>query len=81
MNVYRVEILIVDHDHCGPTEIKSVIENSRYPNRCIMPHVMNIEEREIGDWEDNNPLNFTDTSDAEYRRLFGLPLTNPVEQR
>jgi hypothetical protein len=30
--VYKVELLIIDHDGLGQDEITSVIENTRYPN-------------------------------------------------
>lgn len=71
MKVYKIELLIVDHDDIGE-EIKSILENARYPNHCIGPKVMNMEEREIGEWEDNNPLNQKATCRQEYNRLFGI---------
>ena len=71
--VYKIELLVIDFDECGIDEIKEVIENQRYPNRCISPEVKGFEEREV-DWSDNHPLNITATSDAEYRRLFNLEL-------
>lgn len=71
MKVYKVELLIIDFDQLGPDGIKSAIENTRYPNHCISPKVKSTEERDIGEWSDDNPLNFRDTCDAEYRRLFG----------
>jgi hypothetical protein len=30
-----------------------------------------MEEAEIGEWNDDNPLNHTDTKEAEMKRLFG----------
>ncbi len=35
MKAYKVEILIVDHDKVGEEDIKSLIENAKYPNYCI----------------------------------------------
>lgn len=70
MKAYKVEILIVDHDRCGADGIKDVIENSRYPNRCISPYVMEIKEAEIGEWHDGHPLNFHSTAPDEYKKLF-----------
>ena len=52
MKAYKIELFIIDHDECGQDEIKSVIENARYPNRCISPHVAAISACEIGEWDD-----------------------------
>jgi hypothetical protein len=71
VKAYKVELLVIDFDHIGGEEICSVIEEARYPNRCIMPSVKRIEERDIGDWTDGHPLNRAETSVAEYARLFG----------
>ena len=35
MKAYVVSVLIVDHDNLGEDEIKNIIENTKYPNRCI----------------------------------------------
>lgn len=70
MKIYRIEVLVVDTDQIGEKEIKDVIENARYPNRCISPQVKKIESRDIGEWHDDHPLNNTNTADAEYQRLF-----------
>jgi hypothetical protein len=71
MQAVKLEVLIVDHDGIGAEAIKEVIENARYPNRCIMPSVMTVEARDIGEWVDNNPLNNSTTAHAEFVRLFG----------
>ena len=70
MKAYKVEILVVDHDELGGEEIKEVLENTRYPNHCVAPTVMSIVEKDIGEWEDNHPLNKLDTMLVEYKRLF-----------
>lgn len=70
MKAYKVEILVVDFDGIGRSEIADVIECARYPNRCINPEVMAIEERDVGEWHDNHPLNLPDSTKAEYERLF-----------
>ena len=71
MKVYKVELMIIDFDRCGPEEIQTVIENAHYPNRCINPQIKSIVEKDIGEWSDDNPLNNRNTCDAEYKRLFG----------
>jgi len=70
MKVYKVELMIIDFDGLGANEIQSVIENQKFPNRCIFPDVMDISERDIGEWSDDHPLNNTRTSASEYRKLF-----------
>ncbi len=70
MKIYKLEVMVIDHDGIGAAVIKSVIENTKYPNRCITPEVKSVESRDIGEWRDNHPLNITTTSDEEYRRLF-----------
>lgn len=70
MQAHKVTLLIIDMDELGAEEIKEVIENTHYANRCIAPTVHSIETVEIGEWDDNHPLNQTDTADIEWRRLF-----------
>ncbi len=70
MNVYKIELMVIDLDQIGEQEIKAVLENTRYPNRCISPKVKNIEARDIGEWHDEHPMNITDKVDGEYKRLF-----------
>lgn len=76
MKAYKVELLIIDHDGVGEDGEEGIvfhIENARYPNRCLSPHVMAVTEREIGPWTDGHPLNHHDTQLAEYVRLFTQP--------
>ncbi len=70
MKVYKLEVIVIDHDGVGDG-ITDTIENQRYPNHCISPHVVSVEERDIGEWSDAHPLNNTNTFDAEVKRLFG----------
>ena len=70
MKAYKVEILIIDFDEIGGEEIQQVLENAHYPNRCIDPHVMEITEADIGEWDDEHPFNRSDTMLNEYERLF-----------
>lgn len=69
MKVHRIELMIVDCDELGVDEIKEVIENQRYPNRCINPYVMEATTVEV-EWTDRHPLNLVSEMDAEYHRLF-----------
>lgn len=67
--VFKVEVMIIDHDDLGAEEIKLVLENTRYPNHCINPQVMNFDERMV-EWHDKHPLNLTAQSAEMYRQMF-----------
>jgi len=69
VNVFKIELLIIDFDECGEEETRYMIENARYPNRCITPEVKKFECREI-EWIDEHPLNLTEKCDEEYNKLF-----------
>jgi hypothetical protein len=69
MNVYKVELMILNFDGLSDDELCEVIENTNYPNDCISPHIINIESREIGEWNDNHPLNKTGREQA-FKELF-----------
>ena len=70
MNLYKIEVMVLDLDQIGEQGIKDVIENTRYSNHCISPKVKKIEVRDIGEWHDEHPINQSDKADAEYQRLF-----------
>lgn len=73
MKVYKVELMVIDFDEIGEQEIRDVLEHTKYPNRCIHPEVKGIESRDIGEWNDDHPMNQVATCDAEYQRLFSTP--------
>jgi hypothetical protein len=70
LKAHVVTLTIIDMDDIGAEEIKVVIENVHYPNRCISPDVVNIETADIGEWDDDHPLNSNETAGAEWHRLF-----------
>lgn len=70
MKVYKIELMFIDFDDLGQEETKDLLENVRLPNHIVNPDVMSIEERDIGEWDDNNPLNCPSTATSEFRRLF-----------
>lgn len=70
MKVHKLTVMVIDHDEVGADEAKHVIETARYPNRCIMPHVMNVETANIGEWREDHPLNQIPEQEAEFERLF-----------
>lgn len=70
MKAYKLEILIIDHDDVGESEICQIIEDAHYPNYCIAPIVKSVVEKDIGEWSDDHPLNKIHSCDNEYQRLF-----------
>lgn len=71
MKVFKLEVLVLDFDGLGGEEIKRVLEDQKYPNYCIAPNILTVEEREIGEWSDNHPLNKLDLQKQEVERIFG----------
>jgi hypothetical protein len=69
MQVHKLVVLVVDHDDLGGVDVRDVIEETRYPNRCIYPKVMSVETRDV-EWSDDHPLNKTATQDAAFDELF-----------
>jgi hypothetical protein len=69
MKVHKIELMIVDEDDVGEIEIRSIIEDSSYPNHCIAPKIMTFITKEV-DWEDSHPLNKNATCDEAYQKLF-----------
>lgn len=67
--VFKVELLIIDHNDIGEDEIKSAIEDTNYPADCIWPNVMAITSRDIN-YSDEHPLNNRNTMLEEYNCLF-----------
>lgn len=57
MRAYIVTMTIIDIDDIGPEEAQIVVENTRYPNRCINPDVREIRTFDVGEWGDDHPLN------------------------
>lgn len=67
--VYRVVLAVVHHDDLTEDELRDIIENTKYPNRCMYPSVVSVESREV-DYHDNHPLNLTAQWEREFRRIF-----------
>lgn len=71
MKIHKVTFTVIDFDEVGLDGVIETIENTHYPNRCIWPRFYSGESRDIGEWDDDHPLNQTDTAKAEIERLFG----------
>lgn len=80
MKVYRVTLMVIDHDGIGQEGIRSNIEDTNYGNHWIAPVVMGCDCVDIGEWEDNNPLNYRTTRADAFRELFD-PMVYPAHQQ
>ena len=70
MKVYKIEVMIIDHDGIGEAAIKETLENANYPNDCISPHVIESRNEDIGEWSDDHPLNSRTKWREYYNDLF-----------
>lgn len=70
MKTYKVVLSITDHDDIGLQEIKNIIENTKYPNHCIDPCVVDISSKYIK-WSNDHPLNITSKMKETFWQLFG----------
>lgn len=70
VKVYKIEVMVIDHDGIGEDDIKEVIENTRYPNYCISPEVVRMEGRDV-EWSDAHPLNQMSQWKTAFNKLFG----------
>lgn len=70
MKAYKLEVLIFDFDDVGGNDIKEIIENTKYPNYCIRPHVKSIISADIGEWSDNHVIHKRGMDDIEYKKVF-----------
>ncbi len=70
MKVYKLTVMVIDRELGDSESVAALIENANYPNDCISPSVLSIEEAEIGEWSDDHPLNKRSTKAAEFARLF-----------
>lgn len=61
MNAYLLAVLVIDHDQMSVDAVADTIEDQKYPNRCIYPYVLGREVYNIGEWDDDHPLNQRDT--------------------
>jgi hypothetical protein len=70
MKVYKIEVMVIDHDDVGSPGILNMLEDARYPNDAITPKVISAQMKDIGEWTDEHPLNKRDTALAYYTELF-----------
>ena len=76
MKAYKITLLVIDSDNVGREEIVCILEDTKYPNWCISPEVIETKEGDIGDWLDDHPLNTIGKQRDEYiERLFKTAIT------
>ena len=81
VRIYKLTVMVIDDNELGDEEITDAIQETWYPNHCIMPSVMSVESREIGEWDDDNPLNNSDTHEEEFRRIFDKTTTTTEKEQ
>lgn len=68
VKIHYVTVGVVNFESLGENVVKFDIEQGL---RDIgIGHVISIETQELENWEDSNPLNFSDKSSAEFKKLF-----------
>jgi hypothetical protein len=71
MKVHKVTLIIVDHDDLGAKEVKAVLENTNYPNHCMVGlSILDIKTKEVDNYNDDHPLNKIDSHNDFARKLF-----------
>lgn len=62
MKAHIVTVVIIDFNGLGSDGIRTELEAARFANDCIYPHVESIQTFNVGDWEDDHPLNQHNTN-------------------
>ena len=70
MKILKVTLAIFDLDDIGEERICTILEEARYPNHCISVSVVSSNVVEVSDWDDNHPLNKSETFEEEFNRIF-----------
>ena len=65
MNAYKMEILVTDHEESPEGDVRCLIEDAEF----FGVKILSSKKVHI-DWSDDNPLNHSETFDAEVKRLF-----------
>lgn len=70
MKVFKLEVLVIEEDIETIEDAKSLFD-IKFPNWANVS-VITCRDAEIGEWEDENPLNYSDKREAEMDRLFPI---------
>lgn len=63
--VYRMEVMVVDHEGLDVDSVIYEVEKSKYAHI----RVLDLESKSV-EWDDDNPLNHADTQRAALREVF-----------
>ena len=66
MKMYRITAYIIGFNGLTDEDIKSELENNKY----FLSPMIKTEEVDIGEWEDDNILNYRGTPIEEFERYF-----------
>lgn len=66
MKAYRFEICVLDFENYGPEEYKVIIEQAKH----LSGTVMSLDEIDIGEWDDDHPLNNSKTARSYFEQTF-----------
>ena len=58
MKLKRVTFYFIDHESVSDNEVKEMLQNCNFPNDCISPHQITVEETDIGQWNDDHRCNY-----------------------
>jgi hypothetical protein len=73
VKAHKIEVYVVDFEGYGSDEYVNVIEGNRYLRGARVGTVQTID---IGEWDDDHPLNLCSTDPGEY---FSKALTSKPE--
>ena len=66
MNLIKIVMYVIDFDNIGVKDIETIIDNNRY----IRLFRFASEVVDIGEWDDDNKLNYIDTDIEEFEKYF-----------
>ena len=66
MKMHKYEIYVIDSENLGPRNFEVELDNIDYFS--VKPKFQGTAD--IGEWEDDHPLNFNTTNIEEFRKYF-----------
>ena len=77
MRAYVLTVVVIDREGSEGTDgIAALLETNRY----ILPDVVAQQGYEIGEWEDDHPMNYTTTDKLAWLKDHGLKTRPGVEK-
>ena len=66
MKMHKITLYVMDFDDIGVKDIETIIDQNRY----LSLFRFLSETVDIGEWEDENPLNYNDTPIEQFEKYF-----------